>query len=61
MKKWENEYYGNWEPHEVVTDDGYVVTVYSVSCANSNVKSKGSVLMQSGFWTDAANWLIPAN
>ena len=58
MENWENQYNGDWEPHEVVTDDGYIVTVYSLSSLSSDGKSKGSILMQGGFWTDAANWLL---
>ena len=45
MDDWKNEYDGDWEPHEVVTDDGYVVTVYSLSSVNPLGKKKGSVLM----------------
>ena len=56
MEPWKK--YANWKPHQVSTDDGYLITVFQlIDATNSNGgKSSGSVLMMHGTFLDAAAW-----
>ena len=50
-----------WKPHQVSTDDGYILTVFQL-IDNQNLfdgKSAGSVLFMNGTFLDAASWFWP--
>ena len=50
----------DWEPVEVVTDDGYILTTFHITgkLGHSRTKEeKASIIIQHGLFGDAQNWL----
>ena len=45
-----------WEPVEVTTDDGYILTSFHITGPLQSEK-KASILIQHGLFGDAQNWL----